>query len=572
MENKTLTIEHGLYILAFGLALLLRLLLLGTPPLSEFEAGWALDAYHVATGQAGQLAPQPGYSMLTGLLFFVLGSADALARLLPALVGSALVWLPFCFREKLGQKAALVLAFLLAFDPGMIAVSRLAGGPILALGFGAFALAAGLLGAPVLAGILAGLALLSGPAFLHGLLLVAITGLLARLLGLWGRDGRTFQLPAKATRQFALASVITLVLGATLFMTVPSGLATFGGTFPAYLRGWFSISEVPAEQLLLALVVYQPLGVIFGLIALVRAWLEDDTTGKILSLVFGVALVLGLLYPARQVYDLVWVLLPLLALAAREIGHVLVVEGDRETWLPALGLALLIFVLLVFIWMDFANLLYQIPGTQVYTLRLVVAGAVVLVGIIATVLIGIGWARAAANYGLAWGTLVFLGLYLISVGWGTTRNTERLAQELWNPGPITGERALLMETLGDISEWAVGTRNDAEVVYNFDSDALRWALRMLPNARYADYVSGGEAPAIVITGLGTEQALPDSSYRGQSFAWLVYPYRLELSAHDWIYWFFFREAPTVSDQIILWGRLDVFPEGVESTSFSQTGE
>ncbi len=572
MEKKTLTIEHGLYALAFGLALLLRLLLLGTPPLSEFEAGWALDAYHVATGQAGQLAPQPGYSMLTGLLFFVLGSGDALARLLPALVGSALVWLPFCFREKLGRKAALVLAFLLAFDPGMIAVSRLAGGPMLALGFGTFAIAAGVLGAPVLAGILAGLALLSGPAFLHGLLVVVITGLLARVLGLWDADGSTFQFSAKTTRQFALAGVITLVLGATLFMTVPAGLAAFGGIFTSYLRDWFSISEVPAGRLLLALVVYQPLGLIFGLIALARAWLKDDTTGKILSLVFGVALLLGLLYPARQVYDLVWVLLPLLALAAREIGRVLVLEGDREKWLPALGLALLIFVLLVFIWMDFANLLYQIPGTQIYALRLLVAGAVFLVGVIATVLIGIGWARTAAVYGLAWGTLVFLGLYLISVGWGTTRNTERLAQELWNPGPITGERALMMETLGDLSEWAIGTRNDAEVVYNFDSDALRWALRTLPNARYADYASGEGAPAIVITGLDTEQALPDSSYRGQSFAWRVYPYRLELSAHDWIYWFFFREAPTVSDQIILWGRLDVFPEDVDSTSFSQTGE
>lgn len=576
MDKKNLTVEHGLYALAFVLALFLRLLMLDTPPLSEFEAGWALDAYNVATGQVGQLAPQPGYSMLTGLLFFVLGSSDALARLLPVLVGSALVWLPFCFRERLGQKAALVLAFLLAFDPGMIAVSRLAGGPVLAAGFGLFALAAGLAGAPALAGILAGLALLSGPVFLHGLLVVLFTGLLARMFGWWGTGDRAFQIPAKTFRQFALAGVLTFVLVGTLFLTVPGGLAAFGGILLAYLQGWVSVSEVPAGHLLLALAVYQPLGVIFGLIALVRAWLEDDTTGKILSVGAVIALLLGLVYPARQVYDLVWVLLPLLALAAKEIARTLVVDRDTERTVPALGLALLTLVLLIFIWMDIANLIYQVPGTQLYNMRLLLAGGVFLIGILAPVLISLGWSREVALRGLVWGTLVFFGLYLFSVGWGAARNTERLAQELWNPGPITGERALLMDTLGDISEWDTGMRNSAEVVYNVDSAALRWALRDLPNARYDEYPSGDTMPAIVITYIDVEQALPDQSYRGQSFAWLVYPYRYDLSAHDWIRWFIFREAPTESEQIILWGRADVFPEGIEQnlpeSSFSQTGE
>ena len=572
MEKKTLTVEHGLYALAFVLALSLRLLLLGTPPLSEFEAGWALDAYHVATGQAGQLAPQPGYSMLTGLLFFVLGSSDALARLLPALVGSALVWLPLCFRKQLGTKAALVLAFLLAFDPGLIAVSRLAGGPMLALGFGLFAVVFGMRGKPVLTGILVGLTALSGPGSLQAMLIVGLAALLAYWLGMREIVKRTLFAPTKGYRELYFGALFTVILGGTLFLTAPAGLAAFGGTFTTYLRGWIEPSGVPAGRLLLALAVYQPLGLIFGLIALVRAWLDDNTTGKILSLIFGVALLIVLVYPARQVYDLVWVLLPLLALAAGEIRRVLVVDPDPEMSLPTLGLGLLTFILLIFIWMDIANLLYLLPGTKEYILRLLLGGGVFLVGVLATIMIAYGWAREVGWRGLAWGVLVFLGLYLFSVGWGAARNTERLAQELWNPGPTTGERALLMETLGDISEWSSGMRNGAEVVYNFDSAALRWTLRELPAAHYAEFASGEERPPIVITGADAEYALPDSAYRGQSFAWLVYPVRQGMPAQDWLRWFFFREAPTVSDQVILWGRNDIFPEGVDSTSFSQVSE
>ena len=44
MPNKTLTIEHVLYLAAFLLAAALRTLHLGALPLSEHEAGWAMQA------------------------------------------------------------------------------------------------------------------------------------------------------------------------------------------------------------------------------------------------------------------------------------------------------------------------------------------------------------------------------------------------------------------------------------------------------------------------------------------------------------------------------------------------
>src|SRR5512139_2142038 len=92
MKRQILTIEHSLYFLAFLLALGVRLLRLGTAPLSEFESGWALQALGLSQGGSILLGTQPLYVLFTSLLFALLGSSNGLARTLPALAGSALVF------------------------------------------------------------------------------------------------------------------------------------------------------------------------------------------------------------------------------------------------------------------------------------------------------------------------------------------------------------------------------------------------------------------------------------------------------------------------------------------------
>jgi len=103
--------------------------------------------------------------LLTGLLFFLFGDSNAIARLWPALAGSLLVLLPWTFRGYLarypaGRIAGLVLAFGLALDPGLVAASRLAGGPMLAAGFGLLALGFAYDRRSLPFGILGGLALI----------------------------------------------------------------------------------------------------------------------------------------------------------------------------------------------------------------------------------------------------------------------------------------------------------------------------------------------------------------------------------------------------------------------------
>ena len=64
-------------------------------------------------------------------VFFLLGDSDVSARLLYALVGTALVGLPFLFRQRLGRLGALFVSGMLTFSPAMLYFSRFARNDIL---------------------------------------------------------------------------------------------------------------------------------------------------------------------------------------------------------------------------------------------------------------------------------------------------------------------------------------------------------------------------------------------------------------------------------------------------------
>src|SRR5512134_3867990 len=101
MNSSPLKYEGWLYWLAFLIALGFRLIQLGAAPLTDSEATLALQALQIARGQAPVLAPQPGYILLTTVFFSLINHTNFMARFVPALVGSALVFAPYLFREKI---------------------------------------------------------------------------------------------------------------------------------------------------------------------------------------------------------------------------------------------------------------------------------------------------------------------------------------------------------------------------------------------------------------------------------------------------------------------------------------
>ncbi len=575
--NKTPT-QVPLYWLAFLLAVGLRFYQLGAAPLSEAEAGWALQALGLAHGGAVTLGPQPAYILITSQLFSIFGDTNFLARFIPALAGSLLIWLP-CFSRRLFgessllQRAGMVMAFGLAIDPGLVALSRQAGSLMPAMAFTLLTIACLYNRRMLWVGIFAGLALLSGPAFLQGVLIIAVGWGLYRLAGRrWvgpQSEGDVVEqpvlpIPASSIRTGAIAFILTLLFAGTLFLRAPQGIGALAETIPAYFKTWVASSGIPLLRLPGSLLVYQPLVLILGFVVALPAWFstwEDDHARRLvagLSLSAVAALLLPWLYTGRQVGDLAWVIVPLWALAAVEISRSLLTDEDRTTRLVAAGLALLLCVFAIIGWFN----LLSIGRFQVNVVLYwgIIVGAFLL-GLIAVLLVVAGWSVRAARRGAVLALCIVLGLQLVSNTWGVAIVRQNGAQELWNTPPTTGQADLLRQTMTDLSTRNTGLRNQLEVVVLADSTALQWALRDFPNARYETTLSSNESPPVVITLKGAEEPRLAEQYRGQDFVWRLYPGWQSVFPPDFVNWLAFRTAPLAQDQIILWARTDIFPGG-----------
>src|SRR5262245_56055827 len=101
MNSSRLKNEGWLYGLAFLIALGFRFIQLGANPLNDSEASLALQALNIARGQSPLLDPQPAYILFTSTLFAIIKSTNFLARFVPALVGSTLIFAPYVFRERI---------------------------------------------------------------------------------------------------------------------------------------------------------------------------------------------------------------------------------------------------------------------------------------------------------------------------------------------------------------------------------------------------------------------------------------------------------------------------------------
>lgn len=571
MKINRITTEQGLFLLAAALALTVRLLHLGAAPLSDFESEWALRALDVSRGEHTVLGPGPGYALLTGVIFFLFDNSNAMARLWPALVGSALIFLPFMLRKQLGQLAALVIAFGIALNPGLVVSSRLVGGPMMSIGFGLLAITCWVVKKPALAGLFGGLALLSGPATLHGLLPLAIVAVVGTFL--YRRDliGQFWESEIYLSRSKTLLTALfaaggAILVAGTLFLQFPEGLGALAGTVPEYLSGWINSSGIPASRLIAALIVYQPLVLVFATIASVRAWRETSPLPRWLSLWAVGSLILVLIYPARQVSDLAWVLFPMWGLAGLEIARYF--SSEEKITLPTVGEAVLIFLMLSLAWLNLVSLSQSGGDAQIYRLRWVVILGTVALGVVTTVLVGMGWSRRVAWRGLVFGLVIGLGLFGLMGMWNVSQVHANGEQELWSPSPATRMADEFLTTLGDLAEWKNGIRNELDVAVVKPTPSLQWSLRNWKGVSFFSKPVTGEIPSVIVN--SGDQSSPSLSvaYRGQDFAWWIYPAWGGALPMDWPRWLVFRDAPQQKENIILWARSDLFPGG----TLAPTGE
>jgi hypothetical protein len=238
------SIERLLYGLALTVGVWLRLWMLGAQPLSTWEASNSWPAWLAANGLQVADAPISNSALYYGLqwlLFFTGVNSDGGARFISALAGAGIILLPWWWREFLGRRVALILAWSLAVDPWMLGFSRLADGASVALFCGLLTLV-GITRVAIasaeertlrhsaqwqrIASVAAGLLLVSGPVGWNFLPVIALMGWLLRReladAGLWRREW-LFWLGGAA------------LVGATAWFTRLDGVALIGSGVEVWL-------------------------------------------------------------------------------------------------------------------------------------------------------------------------------------------------------------------------------------------------------------------------------------------------------------------------------------------------
>jgi hypothetical protein len=571
----SISLETGLYILAGLAALFMRLVILGQHGFSVFEAGYAYQAFQVSQGEDLQMLSNPAYIQLTAGLFTMLGSGEVLARILPALIGSAVILFPYVLREKLGNKAALVAAFGLALDPISVAISRQAGSPAMALGFLALGLFLWQKKRHFAAGFLFGLLAMSGVSFIFGLVAgLAALGLMAYIF----QHKIVFSLEKEHRDQALIGLGFALVLVGTLLMLSPQGLAATLQAVPDYLVGLLPNETTGSGivQVFLALLIYQPMAVIFALLLWIIYRNEQDELKAPLGLAFLAGLVLTLLYPGRQVWMLIWAIVPLWMLAGMVIGRYLALPEASDR-LVVWGETVFYLILLAYWWLNLSKMTTQagfvVPEgmgmiellrmdsiAQLYTIRMAVTIFIPLLIVFISVFISRGWPGQASMQGAVLGVGVFLIFYLVMAGWGFSRPPNLLASEMWVQEPSVGYTDELAAAITETSVQITGTQNELVIHYQGQSPQVYWLLRDFPNASFSPVVADDLPDAVLTEDLGFLESTSGQYYAGQQIAlnfekqWNGAPVPADFDR-----WFVYRESLVAKEWIFLWTRADLFP-------------
>ena len=586
MNSSRLKNEGWLYWLAFLLAIGFRFIQLGVSPLTDSEASLSLQALHIAQGRSPLLDPQPAYILSTSILFAIIESTNFMARFVPALVGSTLVFVPYLFREKLNPRPALILAFLFAFDPGLVALSRQASGTILAVTFLLFAWGMWINRRAIPAGIFAGLALLSGPSIWAGILALAlarffIQGMQLRITSneasivnhqskIEDQESPISSLQSSNTelRSTLISLIVTLLFGGTLFFLSPNGLSAWLSSLPEYLAGWVSPSVITPGRMLLVFFAYEPLGIFIAALSIIRGYRTKSNPINWVSLWLALSLLLAVFY--RQPAELVWAIIPLLSLAALELSRSMKVRPEERVEVGVVVMAVLI--LLIYIWFNISNIAVnpyaQIPAImpifgEVQNPRYIILYGASAILIVCLMMVGFGWSPRTARLGAVWSFTIFFSLYSLAAAWGASGLRNPTGVELWSPDPKPLHADLVLDSVNDISEFSLGHIYAQPVtIVGIDSPALEWALRNRP-VEVVSALDPQVAPPLVITPPMDDLGLP-SAYRGQDFIWRQTPLWNQIRNPDWWSWLVYRQLPRENETIILWARDDLFPDAREN--------
>jgi len=563
LENKQ---DRLMWLAVFGLAVVLRLALLGKFPLREVEAQWAYQAWELWQGKTtGSGIPAAYLSATRGLFALTGGSSPILARMWPALAGSLLVWIPYFLKKDLGRRAALVMSLGLAVDPGLVALSRGAGTPLPGVVF--LLLAVGLFASEkwTRASLCAAVFLLSGHGLVMGLLIVGGTLFISQILDLGeGEEGFLIHssggvdVSSLPWVQMTLTFTGVILVVGTFLLNDVQGLTSWLGSIPAFFRGWTEPFPVSPGRILVALFAYQFFPLLFGIVGGIQAWIKKDRAGQMMSIWFLVGLILILIYPARQVWDLAWVLVPLWALASLPFAVMFRQKMPSQvSWI----LAGMILVLASLLWLSFARLTVPVESQRLALIQWgMVVGSFGL-AVLSLVIVAAEWSWEEARVGGVIGLSAALVIYTLSTLTMAAYTSADDPRQPWLAEPGPGQIPLLVETIQDVSVYQTGRENSVPITLMVDNPSVLWALRDFKNLSFDPEGSQLLSADVVITGQERADRMQALEYLGQDFDYRVFTDWAGPVPADWKGWVVSRTGPVDNFQLLLWVKLDAYPGG-----------
>ncbi len=569
-----LTVEVGLYLLILIVALALRLGGAGLRIMDEVEAGQAWQSWRLIAARGGDGAPAAGaYSPLLltvqAALFALFGASDVTARLFPALVGGLMALLPWLLRDRLGRFGALAASLMLALSPTLVYAARYAdGGGLLA----AFLLASLVLTLawardrhPVYAwarAICGVCALLADGRIVGAALALGVAWAIERFL--FKRDLLAYARKGIDWKQFALIGGAALVLLATAFAFNPGGLgawADFPAQWVAHLQPVVNGQSIAYP--LVALAVYEPLLLLFGLIgAAVMLWRKDE--GSILGWLALALLLVAVLSGGRNASDVALVC-AVLALPAGLAIEALVADWREDGQLlregAFIGVGLVILVYLVFETTMYANALFRSHNNADSILWLWLLAIVLIV-----VLLGLylAWFGTRSTW-RALGATLALVLALIMFSTSLRLNFEHAndPKELHvRVAPYLGVRDAL-KTMEKLAwQQACYPISLPVAVEAGLGPVWRWYLRDWERVEFVDTFTSETSVPLLLTSAGGKPAA-GAHYTGQDFVVRRWWKPAFLDDTDWLTWWLYGKSSTYAvklDSVILWTQAEQIAE------------
>ncbi|MBI3537719.1 MAG: glycosyltransferase family 39 protein [Chloroflexi bacterium] len=569
-----LTVEVALYVALVGASLCWRLFALGDAPLASDEARQALAAWNFLRGvpdaYVGSSLLYVGSSLpFTGdfVLFALFGASDSVARVLPALFGSALVLAPLFFRRELGQVGAVIASVLLVFSPSLLFFARTADAAILALTCALYAVVCARIyfehanvRALNLAALFAALALLAGSELWIFIFAISIV-LFAKL-----QRGEKFDLTEKYAdlARAGLLFLVTFVGAGTILFLRRDGL---GAAIDA-LGNWFRLGN-PAN-ILGMLALYEPLILLGGVAGIAQTIRVARASENYFQVSLAGAIVLTFLLNSfglfRQSAQIVNLIAPLIFFAARWIGDWVMRimnalsewEEERATLTAQAALFLLASVLIIFVYFVLAEFTARgnvvafdfftrgVEGGNSTGLLIVLLafGAMGAVALMAIASVGVWRAQNIAT------ALIIFWLSVWSVRQSAMLNfLPRNVNELYVDRAASSNVRDLMRDVADISRWRANDTRTLNLNVDESLGAIAaWNLRDQVNAKIIAHPALDPQTQAELLSINAPAPAP---------AWIFQRYQLEIlrgaPPTNFLRWLIFRDGGVASyTSAVLW--------------------